>query len=75
MALPDPTKTTPKRWAASCVITGHLVTALWGQVEFWTADHSACPKEGQTAVWKRIAQQAEEALAVTILGPPVQGAH
>ena len=41
LALPDPSQTAPENWTASCVIRGHLVTALRGQVEFRTADHSA----------------------------------
>ena len=41
MALPDPTRTAPEKWQASCVITGHLVSALRGQVPFRTADHAA----------------------------------
>ena len=41
LALPDPKNTAPENWTASCVITGHLVAALKGQVEFRTADHSA----------------------------------
>ena len=39
MALPDPTRTAPDNLQASCVITGHLVSALRGQVTFRTADH------------------------------------
>ena len=39
LALPDPSQTAPENWTASCVITGHLVAALRGQVEFWIADH------------------------------------
>ena len=31
--LPDPTLTAPENRTASCVITGHLVAALRGQVE------------------------------------------
>ena len=50
LALPDPSQTASENWTASCVITGHLVAALRGQVEFWTADHSACLWEGRTAV-------------------------
>ena len=42
LALLDPTLTDPENWTVSCVITGHLVAALRGQVEFRTADHSAC---------------------------------
>ena len=60
---------------ASCVNTGHLVAALRGQVEFQTADHSACLQEGRTAVWRQIQQQAEEALVSTISGGLVQGAR
>ena len=41
MTLPDPTQTAPENWQASCVITGHLVSALRGQVPFRTADHAA----------------------------------
>ena len=42
LALPDPTLTSPENWTASCVITGHLVSALRGQVDFRTADHLVC---------------------------------
>ena len=52
LELPDPTLTAPEKWTASCVITGHIVTALRGQLEFWTADHSACLQEGWTEVWQ-----------------------
>ena len=41
MSLPDPTKTAPENWTVSCVITGNLIAALRGQVEFQTADYSA----------------------------------
>ena len=33
-ALTDTSLTAPENWTVSCVITGHLVTALRGQVEF-----------------------------------------
>ena len=39
LALTDQTLTAPKNWTASCVITGHLVAALRGQLELQTADH------------------------------------
>ena len=39
LALPDPSQTAPENWTASCVITGHLVAAIRGQVEFRTAYH------------------------------------
>ena len=73
--LPDTTKTAHENWMDSCVITGHLVTALRGQEEFWTADHSACLQEGRTAVRKRSALLAEEALAKTLVGDLVQDAR
>ena len=73
MDLPDPTLTAPENWTTYCVITGHLVVVLRGQVEFRTADHSACLQEIWTEVWKRSAQWEEEALKATITGAPVQG--
>ena len=51
--LPDPSQTAPENCTESCVITGHLVSALRGQVEFRTADHSACLREGRAVVWQR----------------------
>ena len=32
LELPEPKNTAPKNWKASCVVTGHLVTALRGRV-------------------------------------------
>ena len=75
LSLPDPTKTASENWTASYVITGHLVAVLRGQVEFRTADHSACLQEEQTEVRKRSILWSEEALAETIMGDPVQGAR
>ena len=46
LAIPDPVKTAPENWTASCVITGHLVAALRGQAVFRTADHTACLRGG-----------------------------
>ena len=71
LSLPGPSQTAPENWTASCVITGHLVAALRFQVEFRTADHSACLWEGRTAVWQRGQQQAEEALTAVLEGGPV----
>ena len=53
LALPEPTQTSPENWMVSCVITGHLVAELGGQVEFRTAEHSACLQEGRTAVQRQ----------------------
>ena len=75
LVLPDPTKTAPANWTASCVISGHLITSLRGQEEFQTADHSDCLQEGRTVVRKWSALMVEEALPVTISGYPVQGAR
>ena len=41
--LPDPVKTAPENWTASCVIIGHLVAALRGQVVFLTAALEGAP--------------------------------
>ena len=75
LALPDPSQTSPENWTAPCVITGHLVAALRGQVEFRTADHSACLREGRTAVRRRGQRRAEEALTAALEGPLVLHAH
>ena len=71
MALPDPTQTAPENWKASCVITGNLVATLRGQVKFRTADHSACHREGRTAMRRRGQSWVEESLTATLEGGPV----
>ena len=71
LALPDPSQTAPENWTASCVITGHLVAALRDQLEFRTADHSACLWEGWTSVRRRGQIRAEEALTAALEGAPV----
>ena len=68
LALPYPYQTAPENWTASYVITGHLVAALRGQVEFRTADQSACLREGRTAVRRRGQRRAEEALTAVLEG-------
>ena len=68
LALSYPSQTAPENWTASCVITGHLVTALRGQVEFRTADHLTCLWEGRTAVRRRGQRQAEKALTAALEG-------
>ena len=59
LSLPEPTKTAPDNWMASCDITGHLVAALRGQEEFQTANHSAYLQEGIAEVRKQGVLQAE----------------
>ena len=71
LAFPYPSQTVPENWTASCVITGHLVTALRVKVEFRTADHSACLREGRTAVRRRGQWREEEALMAALEGGPV----
>ena len=70
LALSNPTQTAPDNWKASCVVTGHLVAALRGQLGFRTEDHSACLQEGRMAVWQRGQRRAEEALKAALEGAP-----
>ena len=39
LALPDPKKTAPDNWLASCVITYHLIATLRVHEELRTTDH------------------------------------
>ena len=73
--LPDRTQTAPENWTASCVITGHLVVSLRGQVEFQTADHSACLQEGRTDVRRQGQSRAEEPLTSALEGAKVLNAR
>ena len=66
LAIPDPVKMAPENWTASCIITGHLVTALRGQATFRTADHMACLRGGRLAVQHRGDQRAEAALTAAL---------
>ena len=71
LAIPDPVKTAPENWTASCVITGHLVAALRGQAAFRTANHTACLRGGRLSVRHRGEQRAEEASTAALEGVPV----
>ena len=71
MALPDPTLTAPKNWQASCVITGHLVSALRGQFPFRTADHAACLRDVRAAFHRQNVAKAVASLETTIARAPV----
>ena len=73
MALPDPILTAPENWQASCVITGHLVSALRGQVPFRTADHVACLQDGRAAVRRQNAAKVVASLETTIARAPAVG--
>ena len=70
LALPEPTRTDPDNWQASCVIIGHLVSALRGQVEFRTADHAACLRYGRATVRRKSVAKAMSSLEATIAGAP-----
>ena len=70
MALPDQTRTAPENWQVSCVITGHLVSALSGQVPFRTADHAACLRDGRAAVLRQNVAKAMASLKTTIARAP-----
>ena len=68
--LPYPTRTSPDNWQASCVITGHLMSALRGQVPFRTVDHAACLRDGWAAVRRKSVAKAMASLEVTIAVAP-----
>ena len=70
MALLDSTQTAPENWQASCVITGHLMLALRGQVPFRTADHVACLRDGRVAARQQNVAKAMALLETTITGAP-----
>ena len=70
LALPDPTRTAPDNWQASCVITGHLVLALRVQVPFRTVDHVACLRDGRAAVRRKSVAKAMASMEATISGAP-----
>ena len=71
LALTYPSQTAPENWTASCVITGHLVATLRGQVELRTADQSACLQEVRTAVRRQGRRQDEEDMTAALEGAPV----
>ena len=70
LALPDPKRTAPDNWQAFCVITGHLVSALRGQVTFRTADYEACLWDGRAAIRQRSVAKAMVSLEATIARAP-----
>ena len=72
LALPDPTKTYPEKWTASCVITGNLVAALRGQEEFHTDNHYEILREGRGEVQNQNIVCLEVALEETLAGAPTQ---
>ena len=65
-----PTLLAPENWQVSCVITGHLVSALRGQVPFRTAYHAACLRNGRAAVRRQNVAKAVASLEMTISRSP-----
>ena len=61
---------TPANWQASCVITGHLVSVLRGQVPFRTADYAACLRDGRAEVRQLNVAKAVASLETTIARSP-----
>ena len=70
MALPNPTLMAPENFQASCVITGHLVSALRGQVPFQKADHTACLRDGWAAVRRQNVAKAVASLETATARSP-----
>ena len=70
--LPDPKKTAPENWMASCVIIGNIVVVLRGQEEYKTVDHAAYIREGRPEVRNSNKLRLEEALVDNLVGTPVQ---
>ena len=75
LALPDPTRKAPDNWQASCVIKGHLVSELRGQVTLRMADHAACLQDGRAAVGRKSVAKAMASLEATIAGGPEVVTH
>ena len=75
LTLPDLKKTAPEKWTASFVITRNLAAVLRDLEELVMAYHTACLQEGRTEVRNQSALRADEALAETLEGDPVQGAQ
>ena len=70
LALPDPTRTAPDNWQTSCVITGHLVSELRGQVTIRTTNHADCLRDGRAAVRRKSVAKAMASLEATITRAP-----
>ena len=65
LALPDWTRTAPDNVQTSCVITGHLVSALRGQVPIRTADRAACLRDVREAVRRKSVAKSMVSLEAT----------
>ena len=47
IALPNPTRNAGENFTESCMITGHLVVALYGTAEFRSGNHALIVEEGR----------------------------
>ena len=62
IAIPDPTQTTRANWTASCVITGHLVAAIYETDEFWLDNNALLMGEEREEIRQRHAEEVDTAL-------------
>ena len=60
---PDPTQMVQGKYTASCVVTGHLVTALSSRITFWLCKHAQLRTRCCTYIWHQKAHEAKEALS------------
>ena len=66
MAIPDLTQKAKFNWTASCVVTGHLVAALWVCVEFRSRDHAQLLTNGRKEIRRQKSQEVEEYLSANV---------
>ena len=63
LAIPDPAHMAKGNWTASCVVTGHLVAALRGRVEFRSGDHTQLLTDDRKEIRRQKDQEVEEAFS------------
>ena len=61
-SLPEPPRTARENWTASCVVTGHLVAALYGTDEFRSGNHALLMGEEREEIRHQYAEEAETSL-------------
>ena len=62
ISLPESTWTAGVNCTESCMITGHLVTALCGTAEFRSGNHALLMGEGREEIRQRHAEEADNTL-------------
>ena len=50
LAIQDPTLMVQKNWTVLCVVTVHLIAALWGHVDFYSRDHTQLLTNGRAEI-------------------------